>query len=81
MLLADIQPHARQFLPQLLGRALGRVGQKQKALFVFLEPRYKFLHARQQRVAAVDHAVHIADEALLCAQSAQIQLFRHLILP
>ena len=64
MLLADIQSHALQLLPQLLGRTLGRVRQEQKLLVVFVQPAYKFPHARQQLAAEIDHAVHVADKAL-----------------
>jgi len=64
MLLVDVQAHALQLLPQLLGRALGRVRQEQKLLAVFIQPIYKLPHARQQLVAEIDHAVHVADKAL-----------------
>ena len=67
MLLADVQPHALQLLPQLLGRPLRRVGQEQKPLVVFVQPVDELRHTRQQLVAEVDDAVHIADKALACA--------------
>ena len=50
---------------QLARRALAAVGQKQKPLVFLAQPGHKFLHARQQHVAVIDHAVHIADKALL----------------
>ena len=67
MLLADVQTHALQLLPQLLGRPLRRVGQEQKPLVVFVQPVDELRHTRQQLVAEVDDAVHIADKALACA--------------
>ena len=68
MALIHIQSHTRQLLLQLLRRALRRVGQKQEVLVFPVQPVDKFLDSRQQPVSVVDHAVHIADEALLGAQ-------------
>ena len=64
---ANLQPHARQLLLQLERRALGRVGQEQKALFFLLQPFDKLGHAFEQPVAVIDDTVHIAYKALFRA--------------
>ena len=73
VLLAHVQAHAHQLLAQLLGGALAGVGEEEKLLVLLIEPGDELLHAGQQLVAAVDHAVHVADEALLAPQNVEIR--------
>ena len=72
--LVHIQTHAAQLLLQFLRRALRRVRQEQEVLVLPIEPVDKFLDARQKAVAVIDHAVHVADEAVLRAQRLKLLL-------
>ena len=46
--------------------------QKDKALFLPLKPADKLGYAREQAVAVIDDAVHIADESLFCMKAFQL---------
>ena len=74
MALVHIQTHAAQLLLQFLRRALRRVRQEQEVLVLPIEPVDKFLDARQKPVPVIDHAVHVADEAVLRAQRLKLLL-------
>ena len=66
--LIDLKPHALQFLLQLLRRVLARICEKQKVLVLAKHPLHKFPHARQNPVAVINHAVHVADKSLFIPQ-------------
>ena len=71
VLLVHLQPQPLQLLLQFLGRTLAGIGQKQELLVLPLQKINKLPHAGQKQVAVIDHAVHIADEALLFAKRLQ----------
>ena len=66
--LVHIQPHPGQLLLELLGGVLAGVGEEQVIFLLLRQPLDEFPHARQDLVPVVDHAVHVADEALLLSQ-------------
>ena len=78
MALVHRQAHALQLLLQLLGAALAGVGEEEKALVLFIQPVHKFPHSRQQLVAVVDDAIHIAEEAFSTSQKFQLIVHRGL---
>lgn len=76
MLFSDLQAHAGELLLKLKRRALGGVGQEEKALVLLLKPRNELRYAGQQTVAVIDNTVRIADKALLLAE--KFQIFSHI---
>ena len=58
-----IKAHAGQLLVQLPGRIAAVVGKKEIFLVLIMQPLNELRHPRQNAVAVVDDAVHIADEA------------------
>ena len=64
VLLVHLQPHAGELVLQLPGSLAAVVGQKQKFLFLPVQPLHKLLGAGQQTVPVIDHAVHIIDHAV-----------------
>ena len=75
VLLRHVQAHAGQLLVKLPRRRAAVVGQEQVVLVLLMEPADKFLHPRQNSVAVVDHAVHIADKALFLVEIEYRSLF------
>lgn len=63
MLFVDVQAHAGELGLQFSLGLAAVVGEEEEFLVFLLEPGDKFLHAGQETVAVVDHAVHVADEA------------------
>ena len=63
VLLRHIKAHAGQLLVQLPGRIAAVVGKKEIFLVLIMQPLNELRHPRQNAVAVVDDAVHIADEA------------------
>ena len=68
VLLRHVQPHTGQLLVQLTGRIAAVVGQKEILLVLVMEPLDELRHTRQDPVAVIDDAVHIADKAFFCVE-------------
>ena len=64
MLLRHVKPHAGKLLVQLTRRVAAVVGEKEVFLILIVQPLDEFGHTRKNTVAVIDHAVHIAEEAL-----------------
>ena len=68
MLLRHIEAHARELLVQLARRVAAVVREKEIFLVLLVQPLDELRHARQDAVAVVDDAIHIADEALFLVE-------------
>ena len=75
MLLRHIQSHPGQLLLQLTGRVAAVVGQEQVLLLFIVQPLDELRHPRQNAVAVVDDAVHVADKACFLVEVDKV--FRH----
>ena len=74
VLLRHVKPHPGQLLVQLTGRIAAVVGQEQVLLVLVMQPLDELRHTGQNAVAVIDHAVHVADEAVLRAQRFELLL-------
>ena len=64
----NIEAHARELLVQLARRVAAVVREKEIFLVLLMQPLDELRHARQDAVAVVDDAIHIADEALFLVE-------------
>ena len=75
--LVHVQPHPGQLLLELLGGVLAGVREEQEVFLFLRQPVNEFLHAGQNLVSMIDHAVHVADKALLFSQLIHGPLLLH----
>ena len=68
MLLRHVQSHAGELLVQLPRGVAAVVREEEILLVLLVQPPDKLRHAGQNAVPVVDHAVHVADEALFLVE-------------
>ena len=81
MLLADIHPPCVAASAEAPAENARWNLSKTKALILPIQPFHKLLRPVKQAITMIDHAIHIAEEALLCADAVDRSSISNILNP